>query len=319
MGSFGNQPDAAILTDLPLPAPAIDVSTYRHTCVVLEGGGVRCWGNGEGGKLGYGDEIQTNAPPDSDVDLGGAAAERVFVAEKNTCALLVGGSLRCWGDGSTAALGHGGDFNVGDGVGDGMGLGALPNSSMLDVDLGQPVVDVATGWMFTCAVLQDETANCWGYHNLGRLGYGADIDCADNDPPSCRAYEPMPNALPIGSEPILSIESGFRHSCAVVETATGTRARCWGYGWEGALGYGDTDNIGEYEYPIDEAVWGDVPTGGQVVQMSTGYNHSCALMVTGSVRCWGRGENGRLGYGNVDAIGKDALHLPSDAGDVPLF
>jgi alpha-tubulin suppressor-like RCC1 family protein len=34
--------------------------------------------------------------------------------------------------------------------------------------------------------------------------------------------------------------------------------------------------------------------------MAAGYDHSCAIKDDGTVRCWGKGANGRLGYGNTN-------------------
>ena len=43
--------------DVDVGGTVVQVSAAeRHTCVVLEGGTVRCWGDAGGGKLGYGNE-----------------------------------------------------------------------------------------------------------------------------------------------------------------------------------------------------------------------------------------------------------------------
>jgi alpha-tubulin suppressor-like RCC1 family protein len=90
--------------------------------------------------------------------------------------------------------------------------------------------------------------------------------------------------------------------------------RCWGQAGEGQLGYGNTRTIGD---DLTPAVAGDVDVGGIAIQLTTGGEHTCALLESGSVRCWGNGEYGQLGYGNVESIGDD--ETPSSAGDVPVF
>ena len=56
--------------------------------------------------------------------------------------------------------------------------------------------------------------------------------------------------------------------------------------------------------------------GGTVTQISVSGNHTCALLNTGKVRCWGYGTYGQLGYGNKDFIGND--ETPASAGDVNI-
>ena len=43
----------------------------------------------------------------------------------------------------------------------------------------------------------------------------------------------------------------------------------------------------------------------------------CALLTSGSLRCWGAGYVGQLGYGNTKFIGDD--ETPASAGDVPVL
>jgi alpha-tubulin suppressor-like RCC1 family protein len=88
---------------------------------------------------------------------------------------------------------------------------------------------------------------------------------------------------------------------------------CWGSGTEGQLGRGNTNTIGDNETP---AAAGKIDVGGSAVKVATGTNHSCALLTGGSVRCWGRGSDGRLGYGNTSTIGDN--ELPLAAGTIDL-
>src|SRR5262245_47461685 len=76
---------------------------WHHTCAILSGGKVRCWSNGEFGRLGYGttknlgdDETPASA---GDVDVGDTVTQ-IATGWDHTCALLSGGRARCWGDGT---------------------------------------------------------------------------------------------------------------------------------------------------------------------------------------------------------------------------
>src|SRR6185295_19801259 len=79
------------------------------------------------------------------------------------------------------------------------------------------------------------------------------------------------------------------------------------------LGYANTTRIGDNEPP---SAAGDLELGGAAVQLAAGARHTCALLDTGAVRCWGSAAQGRLGYANTTDIGD--TEVPSAAGDVPL-
>jgi alpha-tubulin suppressor-like RCC1 family protein len=51
--------------------------------------------------------------------------------------------------------------------------------------------------------------------------------------------------------------------------------------------------------------------------VTTGGNHSCALLSTGQARCWGYNGYGQLGYANT--IGYGDNELPSAAGDIQVL
>jgi alpha-tubulin suppressor-like RCC1 family protein len=100
------------------------------------------------------------------------------------------------------------------------------------------------------------------------------------------------------------------HACAILANGA---VRCWGFGADGRLGYGNPSNIGDDETP---ASVGDVPVGGATIQLS-GFSHTCALLDTGKIRCWGFNDFGQLGYGNTEELGDD--ETAASAGDVPVF
>ncbi len=110
---------------------------------------------------------------------------------------------------------------------------------------------------------------------------------------------------------ITQIVAGGEHTCALLTTED---VRCWGQNEFGQLGYGNTEIIGNNEVPSSVPV---VNVGGTVTRLVAGQEHTCALLTTGDVRCWGAGFNGRLGYGGGHIrIGDD--EAPAFAGDVPV-
>jgi alpha-tubulin suppressor-like RCC1 family protein len=158
----------------------------------------------------------------------------------------------------------------------------------------------------------------------GRLGYGNIVTIGDNETPATAGD------VNVGGS-VIQISAGDTHTCALLDVGN---VRCWGAGRvstsnilapfndSGQLGYGNTNSIGDNEAP---ALAGDVNVGGGVETITTGNGRTCALLVTGTVRCWGdlNGSGGfsfsttsPLGYGNLDIIGDD--EAPASAGDVNI-
>lgn len=100
---------------------------------------------------------------------------------------------------------------------------------------------------------------------------------------------------------------GYQHSCARFDDGT---IRCWGVGTFGRLGNQSSADIGDDERPVE------VHLGGKARDVAAGHAHTCALMTSGKVRCWGRNDHGQLGYGHRRDIGDD--EAPDTAGDVAL-
>lgn len=274
-----------------------------HTCALLEGGRVRCWGENDVGQLGYGhtarigdDEAPASA---GDVQIGGRATD-VCVGAVQSCALLEGGAVRCWGNGVTGALGYGDDRFIGD--------NELPWTAG-DVPIGEPVVALSCGWTHTCVLLGRGRARCWGQRfPAGKLGYSGFTGLVVGDEPS-----EIPALLPdidVGG-PVARIRAGVRHTCALLASGS---LRCWGGAYWGTLGYGNLENIGDDETPASA---GDVPVGGTVAVLGGGLFNTCVVLASGGLRCWGRNWSGQLGYGHTNDIGDD--ETPASAGDVPVF
>lgn len=264
---------------------ALSASWY-HTCAVLDGGRLRCFGNGVNGYLGYGngqdigdDEIPTAA---GDVPVGGVVRQ-VATGPDHTCAVLEGGSVRCWGKNQRYQLGYPSVATIGDDE---------QPASVPFVDVGGPVKQVACGFAHTCALLESGKVRCWGTGNGGQLGYGGDEVIGDDEAPGSAGD------LDLGGT-ATQITAGMAHTCALLESGN---VRCWGRGHDGVLGYGNLDHVGDDETPANA---GDVDVGGVAIQVEAGDHATCALLSTGAVRCWGDGQHGQLGQLSTEMIGDD--------------
>jgi Regulator of chromosome condensation (RCC1) repeat len=196
------------------------------------------------------------------------------------------------------------------------------------------VVDVAVGYVHGCALLNDHRVSCWGYDTVfGALGRGAD---------SGYAFVPAPV---VGLRDVVAIDAGLTSTCAVRSTG---KVSCWGSDSTGIAHPRPYDIVG-----LDDATsvsvgllsacatrragtvacWGsnstwvlgngsgpDSPTTaatveglGDVVEVSVGGAHACALLASTQVRCWGLGGDGQLGN-NVDVVTTFSRPVPVISG-----
>ncbi|MCB9749641.1 MAG: DUF4215 domain-containing protein [Myxococcales bacterium] len=257
-----------------------------HTCAVLYGGGLRCWGRSDTCQLGLGDfksvgddELPHTVPR---VDVG-APVQSVAAGRFHTCALLQDGRLRCWGNNLFGQLGYG------DIAWRGCAADTVP-ALIGDVEVfapgeGEQLVELAVGKDHTCARAQSGRVRCWGRNNVGQLGRGDAVQIGDDEPPSAG------DDVELGG-PAVKLVAGDDFTCALLE---GGALRCWGAGGAGQLGYGDKLDIGDDETP---AAAGDVLAGGPVVDVYAGQLHTCVKLSASDVRCWGDNWSGELGYGH---------------------
>jgi alpha-tubulin suppressor-like RCC1 family protein len=286
------------------PAAGQLTAGAHHTCAVLTGA-VRCWGFGGDGRLGYANttSIGDDETPGSvgPLDLGaGRTAVAISAGNAHTCAVLDDGTLRCWGFGGNGRLGYANTANIGDDEAPGA-------TGPVNLGAGRTARAVSSGFANTCAILDDGSIRCWGYANDGRLGYGNTNDIGDDETPGSAG------PVDVGAgRTAVAVTTGATHTCALLDNGT---VRCWGSGGFGQLGYGNGDVIGDDEKP-SAAGPVDLGAGRTATAISAGGSHTCAILDNGTVRCWGTGGNGELGYGNTASVG--ATQTPAAAGPVDL-
>jgi alpha-tubulin suppressor-like RCC1 family protein len=126
---------------------------------------------------------------------------------------------------------------------------------------------ISTGGYSACAVLDDATAECWGYNFAGSLGDNVHTTTADTDVP----YPVKPFNL----TNVVEIDAGSTNNCAL--KANGT-VWCWGTNTFGELGDGTN------YYSKKPAI---VPGITEAVDIDVTYSTACAVIADGSVKCWG--------------------------------
>jgi len=261
----------------PLPAPvqesraAIVSSGEAHTCAITPSGGVKCWGDNDYGQLGDGTNTDRHAP----VDVVGltSGVTSISTGIDHTCALTTNGGVKCWGGNYFGQLGD--------------GTTTYRNTPVDVVGLTSGIASVSSGGDHTCAVTNSGGVKCWGDNDFGQFGDGTYSD----------SYVPV-DVVDLTSG-IISVSTGYRHTCAVT---TSGGVKCWGDNDFGQLGDG---TYSDSYVPVDVV---DLTSG--IISVSTGYWHTCAVTTSGGVKCWGSNYYGELGDGTttysnipVDVVG----------------
>jgi len=154
----------------------------------------------------------------------------------------------------------------------------------------------------SCTITRRGVLACWGRNDEGRLGVG------DSE----ASARPRPVEL---SGPVHAVSSGAEHTCAI--SGAERQLFCWGSNKDGQSGYVSGPNDDSARRP--QAVQ-DFETNGallHVAQVSAGYRHTCAVLESGAIYCWGQQANGRLGN-LVSIAGASDLPRPVQRGGASI-
>jgi len=212
----------------------------------------------------------------------------------HTCGIRAGGSLWCWGANGSGQLGIG---------------------SLTDQDRPRQVTtpdkfgwaSVTAGSSHTCATRRNTTLWCWGDGQdrpqeitspagggwaSVTAGYGETCAIRSNRTLWCWGSGQTPQQITSpdkGGWASVAPSDGF--TCAI---RAGGTLWCWGLNILGQLGIGTTANENEPTQVTSPAKdgWASV---------STGESHTCATRTDSTLWCWGWGDLGQLGIGDIDS------------------
>ena len=253
----------------------------NHSCALNMDGGVFCWGLGTSGQLGNGGIVSKDHPVEVIVNGSTDSLENIVQiasGDNHSCALNTIGRIYCWGEGSNGQLGNNDIVSKDSAV-------MVVEADGIDTPL-EGIVWIGVGGNHSCALTSSGNVLCWGKNDQGQMGLG-NSDVADKDAPVAVVNGPS-SSTPLSD--IVQISVGGEHTCALTEAR---HVLCWGEGGKGRLG---NDGTADSSHPVTVvAANGSTTPLGDIVQVSSGGDFTCALTASGEVRCWGEGINGRLG------------------------
>lgn len=252
------------------------------------------------------------ASADTNEDPAGSAGfSSLSAGEQHTCAILANGRVKCWGRGASGQLGLNTNFDRGDGPNE------MANSlPYVNLGAGRTATALALGLQHTCALLDNGSVKCWGNNAFGQLGQGntANKGASPGDMDALAAVN-----LGTGRTAV-AITAGQYHTCALLDTGD---VKCWGQNMYGQLGLGDTANRGDGAGEMGNALVhvdvGDLlGVDFDVESISAGLHHTCALLTTGSLKCWGRNDSAQLGLEDTANRGDGAGEMGNALDPVDL-
>jgi alpha-tubulin suppressor-like RCC1 family protein len=316
--------------------PVQVVAGENHTCARRAGGSVWCWGANNWGQIGANTGTNLNPVPVEVTLPPGRTATRIAAGGRAACAELDDKTLFCWGGtGNNAVIGDAvaqsdvGQFAVGGTQGCAVKLGVIRcwttgSTSGNPLQVLNLSKGVGVGGQHGCGIKNTDAVECWGDNGNGQLGDGSTTDSVSGVPVA-------------GLANVEALALGKSHSCAL----TGGKVWCWGLGNEGQLGNGSvSDKLTPTEVPVVgnvEAIypsfthsgarigdrlwmWGkndhrqaadkglatvNLPTEYEalvgVTDAALGGAHTCALLQSGQLLCWGTHVWGVLGNGLADS------------------
>jgi hypothetical protein len=310
---------------------------YAAGCA-RRGGSIECWGAdgadrrlGRGGGASAGTFVPIPAPV-----VGVANADEVTIGAVRTCA-RVGGAISCWGreldagvdlapvplttpkparrlaggrrqicavldSDEVACAGYLLEFNPA------WNDPNYPGSQVMELVSGvSGVAQIAELSAHVCVLKKGGDVACWGRNDSGQLGRGI-TETSSMVPAPVSGLPALAKAIGVGAS----------HSCAVLVDDT---VWCWGRN-DGGIGDGNQASVrvrgqagalpdgGLDPFTANPRKIEGLPAG-PVRSVVGGYDHSCALMQSGAVYCWGSNARGQLGRGKADGGGPDDAPHPA--------
>lgn len=198
--------------------------------------------------------------------------------------------------------------------------GTLPQS-------GGSIAEIATFLNQSCALLSNQTVQCWG-----RAADGTDASPAPMVVPGIAKATDLAAGCALSEDGLVRCWSGLNASPRAVPNLSGVKAiagadthhkcalmedggvMCWGRNDAGQLG---TGNYVDTTEPLPVLDSDGAPLKGAAA-IAVGLYHTCAVLTDGSAACWGFNGHGQLGASGDRQFSSRALKvkLEEEGGDL---
>ena len=190
----------------------------EHTCALMENGHVRCWGSNFSGQVGNGTTSFWVPRPSLVRNVHNVV--QIDGGYNQTCARLLSGKMKCWGNNDRGALGTRFRTSV-----EAQPVWAIGTNT---------AVDISTSRDMSCTVLENGRTRCWGDAPLVNLGDGTMLG----------SLSPVRVS---GVRTATMVSTGLTHACVVLDDRA---IQCWGNNEHGKLGNGNA-LISDSYVPLD--------------------------------------------------------------------
>jgi alpha-tubulin suppressor-like RCC1 family protein len=266
---------------VPLPAGTVVtdlVAGAFHTCAIVAGGDMYCWGQNECGQVGAGDVV-TPSLPRKVLPPVGSVPKWISAGpgEHHTCAVDSSGTTYCWGCAGGLVLGS--------------AAGTPPLSTPVTAGAEKsPAKLISASPLFNCIVNTSGQLACWGSESAGELGNG--------DPPGTQtSYSNAVFPVLGGTTSASAITTGAIHTCIIDQDKAIT---CWGDNSAGELGIATQTST-----PGPKVLAGNAKAN----RITAGNDFTCYTNATDLVFCMGTNAHGELGRGGV---ADNSVHVTPD-------
>lgn len=197
----------------------------------------------------------------------GTQHQKVVIGPHHACALTVGGIIKCWGKSHLGGLGRGKSIET-----------ESEMARPLPIADNNKFIDVAVGEDESCGITVSKELRCWGglknEELYSKSSTAVDIENITVDYPETKDSKAR----------YLMVALAHQQGCGITVEQ---KLKCWNNNFDNSMNTPDNETSNGKPVEIDST--------DNYTFVGLGPTHSCAINVTGKLKCWGANNDGVLG------------------------